>query len=454
MRAPFSAALWTSLFVLAVGCGGKNGDDDDDDGPDACVGIECQVVNCGAMGLPNTAITGTVFAPNGTLPLAGVTVYVNRDPLPPFVEGATCDRCSTTLPGAAIAQATSDAAGNFRLDNVPAGDNIPLVITTGKWRRQVTISTVNQCEDNQVGAAETRLPKNRTEGDIPRIAITTGNADTMECLVRKLGVEDSEIGKEGDERRIHLYHGNGTASFAGGFAGGSGDLTEATPFWANVDTLKTYDITILSCEGQQRANTKPQEALNAMKAYADLGGRVFASHWHNIWVSGHFEGSGDGQSPPVWDTLGTWNNGNNFNNPITDVIDEVSNPKGMIFADWMVNVMGSTVRGELPVEEARTTNVTIDTTRVEQWVFTKGGNENGQNVPANRAQMFQYTTPIEVTPDQRCGKVVFTDMHVSGSPVNLNPYPGHCVGGNDLTPQEKALAFMFFDIASCVGGLF
>ena len=44
-------------------------------------------------------------------------------------------------------------------------------------------------------------------------------------------------------------------------------------------------------------------------------------------------------------------------------------------------------------------------------------------------------------------------MHVSGNPGG-NPYPTSACPSNDLSEQEKALAFMFFDIAGCVGGLF
>ena len=450
MRAILAACVVT---LPLVACGGEVGGDDQGPGsPDACVGLECQVAKCDQMSKPPTTLTGTVFAPNGTLPLYGIDVYIPREDPGPMAEGVTCDRCGTALPGSPVTQAKSDEAGNFRLENVPSGANIPLVIVSGKWRRQITVANVADCEEQQVPMGDTRLPRTKAEGDMPKIAITTGNADTLECLVRKLGIDDTEIGKTGDASRIHLFDGNGVASFAGGFPGGSGAIPSATPFWASADNLKAYDIVILSCEGQQNAGTKPQEALDAMKAYADAGGRVFASHWHNIWISGHFQGSGNGQSPAVWDTVGTWDNGQNFSQAIIDVIEEVMNPKGTAFATWMLNVMGSTVRGELPVVEARTTSVTLDTTKAEQWVYTKG--QSSPNVPAGRSQMFQFTTPLETASDQRCGKVVFTDMHVSGSPQNLNPYPGHCVGGNDLTPQEKALAFMFFDIASCVGGIF
>ena len=65
---------------------------------------------------------------------------------------------------------------------------------------------------------------------------------------------------------------------------------------------------------------------------------------------------------------------------------------------------------------------------------------------------FQFTTPLANPPDQRCGKVVFSDMHVSGdssSATGGTGYPSLCSNAA-LTSQEKALAFMFFDIASCV----
>jgi hypothetical protein len=455
MRSILATCFAVSLFA----CGGKNdGDGDGGNGkPDACVGLECDVVNCSAMGMPPTSISGTVFAPNGTLPLNGVNVYVPRDPLPlpAFTEGATCDRCSSILPGGPVAQATSGEDGTFTLENVPVGADIPLVITTGKWRRVVTIPSVTQCATTTVGASETNLPKDRAQGEIPKIAITTGDADTLECLVRKLGIADTEIGKSGDDRRIHLYTGDGVASFNGGFPGGQGAIPAANAFWESVNNLKAYDIVFLSCEGSQlgAANAnKTQNALNAMKEYADLGGRVFASHWHNIWIGGNFQGN-PSLAPQVWPAIGiNWGNQGNFATGV-DVIDEQNNPKGTVFANWMVNVGGSpSMRGELPVTEPRVTVDGVDTTKAERWVYTK----NGAGPPGGKPQMFQFTTPNEVQPDQRCGKVVFTDMHVSGEPEDLQPYPRNCDSDGTvltMTPQEKALAFMFFDIAGCVGGI-
>jgi len=216
-----------------------------------------------------------------------------------------------------------------------------------------------------------------------------------------------------------------------------------SPFWADAAKLKAYDIVILSCEGGQNPNTKPQAALDAMKAYADFGGRVFASHWHNIWIGGAFQGGG-AQKPAVWDTIATWNNG--ADPGTTDLIDEVNNAKGASFATWMLNVQGSTVRDQVILQSGtdRSTARSVNNAKAERWTYTQNG-----MFPQN----FQFTTPNEVAADQRCGKVVFSDMHVSGGP-GAGSYPDSCGGSLTLTPQEKALAFMFFDISSCVGSIF
>jgi hypothetical protein len=100
---------------------------------------------------------------------------------------------------------------------------------------------------------------------------------------------------------------------------------------------------------------------------------------------------------------------------------------------------------------AKNTAASIDNTRAERWVYLQSGaSQFPQNV--------EFTTPNEVGTDKRCGKLVFSDMHVAGGPVRgsnglILPYPSSCGSATDLSDQEKALAFMFFDISSCVGGV-
>jgi len=462
------------LVVLAACAHHHPGDDDSQIDaafvPDACEGLHCYQANCGVKGLSATTISGTVYAPNGTLPLYGVNVYVPETDPGPLVDGATCSRCDEGLQGGAIVQALTDETGHFVLTDVPATMNVPIVIQVGKWRRQLNIPNVAACQDLPADVADTTLPKsmtdmtaNTTSVDMPRIAISTGSADALECLVRKLGISDTEIKTAGQGGRVNLFTdaaaaGKGVGSFKAGYAGGTGNFVDSQDLWnptsphlGGVDALKKYDIVFLSCEGNQYPTTKPQNAMQAMSDYADFGGRVFMSHWHNIWISGE-KGNQATHGIPSWEATSTWTFAGNPNpDTLTATIDEVGNPKGISFAKWMDNVGGSIVHDQItPVDQARNTasGVAGDT---ERWVYL----DPATSPNVSGAMDFQFTTPQAVDPTQRCGKVVFSDMHVSADSTSSagNPYPNGCSTA-PLTPQEKALAFMFFDIASCVGSIF
>lgn len=445
-----------ALTLSIAACGKRDPGADDDggmgqvDGP-PCTELGCFIVDCASKGLPPTTITGTVYAPNGTLPLYGVNVYIPASDPGPLVEGAVCDRCANGLPGGSWVSTRTDEQGRFQLVDVPATADVPVIIQTGKWRKQLKLPNVAACQDVPLTTAETSLPKNASEGDMPKIAITTGSADALECLPRKLGIDESEFTTDAGAGHVHMFAGNGANKFAATFPTGAMSFPNATTLWSDPAKLKQYDIVFLSCEGAQNASTKPQTSLDAMKAYADLGGRVFASHWHNIWVSGHWQGTGDGQKPAIWGGktlalggLAEW--GASTTLPSPDLIDEAGHAKGMSFATWMENVGASPagMRGVIPTTEGKRTVSSLDPAKTERWVY--------YDQTLQYPQIFQFTTPLEVDKTERCGKVVFSDMHVaSGSSSSSGTaYPGGC-SAQPLTPQEKALAFIFFDIASCVG---
>lgn len=439
-----SLAVAALLLSLAAACGGDDGgadDDDDGDGgggpPDACQGLGCNQVDCPNVG-ETTSLSGVVYAPNGTLPLYNVNVYVANGPVAPFAEGAQCDRCGTTLSGNPLVQTTTDTEGRFQLDDVPAGVDIPLVIQVGKWRRQVTIPAVTQCVDTALTADDTRLPRTQAEGDIPQMALTTGGADALECLLRKVGIADSEFTTATGTGRVHLYTGaGGTDQFDG--ANGGASFTNATTLWDDAASLAAYDVVFLSCEGDQNEGQKPEASRAAMKEYADLGGRVFTSHWHNIWIE---------QGPAPWDTAMTWNFQSDLGNVTADI--NTSFDRGAALSDWLENVGASTTAGEIDLRDTQHTLQAVNESLADKWIYLDDTDNGTPSV-----QYTSFTTPMEAAGDQRCGRVVFSDIHVStgdDSSGNLAFPSGGCTTDVDvLTPQEKVLAFMIFDIASCVG---
>jgi hypothetical protein len=65
---------------------------------DSCNGLQCNVTKCADKGMMPTTITGQVFAPNGTLPLFGVNVFVPNTPPGAFQPGAQCTTCADDVP--------------------------------------------------------------------------------------------------------------------------------------------------------------------------------------------------------------------------------------------------------------------------------------------------------------------------------------------------------------------
>ena len=438
VSASFSVLVGLTLTLTIGACGDDNGGDGDDGGPidasiDACSGLECMQVDC-PMGL-TTSLSGTVYAPNGTLPLYNAIVYVPNGPVDAFIPGATCDRCDEELSGSPIVQTTTGTDGKFLLENVPVSADLPLVIQIGKWRRVVRIPTVTRCADTALDSAATRLPKNKSEGDIPLMALSTGGADALECMLRKIGLDDAEFTSASGNGRVHLFTGSGgTPRFAANLNGG-GAFTAATTLWDSVDHLKPYDVVFMSCEGDQNVATKPQSARDAMGAYTDLGGRVFMSHWHNYWIQA---------GPPSWQSTTTFNFQPDLGNVTADV--DTSFMRANDMASWLVNVGASTVLGKIPLTDAQHTVTSVDTAKAERWIWVP----NATGGPS--VQYLAFTTPLAEPEDNRCGKAVMSDIHVSTGDDSAGGlrFPGGCLTSG-LTPQEKVLAFMIFDIAGCVG---
>jgi hypothetical protein len=226
-----------------------------------------------------TSISGTVYDPAGADPLYGVVAYVPSQPPGPISTGASCYSCDSLYTGNPIAYAVTDAAGHFSIANVPDGTNIPLVIQVGKWRMQYTIPNVTQCQDNAAATllgVKLSLPHNHTVGDIPNIAIATGGADSLECLLERVGLDAAEYGGgPGGAGHIHIFQGDGGANTSP-----AGPVASAG-LWNSQADLMGYDIVLLACEGHETTKMNQQ----ALFDYATAGGRVFASHFHYAWFN-------------------------------------------------------------------------------------------------------------------------------------------------------------------------
>ncbi len=425
----------SSCFGQSCGDGGGGGDT-----APPCRGLQCMVnKSCPAKdGAPSTtSISGRVFDPAGKQPLYNIVVYVPTDPmgkLPPITPGtSSCNTCDANI-GDIVTATLSDETGSFTLKNVPTGAQIPVVFQVGKWRREIFIQSTTDCADTPIPNTLSRLPRNKTEGDMPQMAVLTGGCDPLACLFRRIGIDASEFTAPGGTGRMHVYKGVGGGDVQGG---GAGDCTGATcPLWTQKSALEKYDIALLSCECSENNQTKPDKV--PMHDWINEGGKVFATHYHYTWFK---------NGPMDFANTANWTGANNS----APFHVDTTFPKGQAFVKWLVAV-GAIVGGtDIPLNANDVRN-SVGTVKpgAQRWIYTN---------PPEADKYFTFNTPIggvppgpDAGPDagaSYCGKAVFSDIHVSGSTSDATTVPTTCQI-RDLTAQEKALEFLFFDLSSCV----
>ena len=408
-----------------------------------CVGLECQVDSCG--GNVHTTVSGIVYDPAGRNPLYNVYVYVPNAPVQPITSGAVCTACQAPASGSPLPGAVqTDALGKFTVTDVPTGSNIPLVMQAGKFRRQIIIPTVNSCVDNPVGKKDsngletlTRLPRKQNEGNnnvdnIPQIAMATGGCDVLECLMRKIGIADTEFSSTG---RVHLFQGNGGAS-------GSGS-TSAYTFWSNKTELMKHDIVLNSCECSPYNRDTNGSAYTSVRDYLNGGGRFFGTHYHYNWFA-------PPTGPTEFQSTANWLSGVSGYGPPFYINTTI--PKGVALNQWIQNVWKSAPppQGQINLAYAAG-DVSQIQGKTTPWIYYANPNLSSN---AYSTAYLSFNTPVSAQPAQQCGRAVFSDLHVSNG-GGSGSFPSECGVGDPLTTamtqQETALEFLFFDLSSCVG---
>jgi hypothetical protein len=417
--------------------------------------------NCPGGG--NTTISGIVYDPAIQNPLFNITVFVPLPgtALPTLTAGASCASCAELYPANIIAAAGTDVNGHFTITKaangpaIPTGANVPIVVQTGKWRMGYTIGNVTACTDNAQPDKSFHLPTNATEGNLPDIAISTGKSDSLECLPLRIGVDPAEfMGGAGGQGHIHIFKGAGGA-----------DTVPVAPvssqaLWDTEADLMKNDVVLLSCEGAETAQVT-MASRQALSDYADGGGRVFASHFHYSWFN---------QAPFAAENLATWT-------PTANILDDTvafpgdivttlnvatggAFPEGIALGQWL-GVVNALTNGQLPIWYSRhNADVAVANTPSQPWIVLDPSSAKAPGA----TQYFSFDTPVAAGAP-KCGRIVYSDLHVSGGPGTNQPnvapdYPQAMRGTpntvptqcamHPLTPQEKALEFMLFDLSSCL----
>ena len=430
------------------------------------------VLGCGAAAAQKTTISGTVYDPRlaaglpNPLPLPNVLVYASLTAVTPPTPGVQCLTTTNQTPtGANVVSSTSTFTdGTFTLPNIPENASYTIVIQAGKWQRQFS-ETVGA---TALTGLQLSMPADHTQGNIPKIAIATGSVDGAECVLRDMGISDTEFtddnGTVNPDGFIHLYKGSGPIA-VGSAAGPGAEISASTPsetaLMTNSTTLNGYDMVMFPCQGEASGQASAAGATNLLN-FATGGGRIFATHYSYAWLDPASAYGAQFGNVASWTINAESLTG--LSNPATV---QTNFSDGAIMAQWLDNA-GSTISVTPPEIDIGTVRVDVGSVvpPTQSWVTLNNGTYAGNiglvTITDNPVMQMTFNVPVGSPAASQCGRVMFIDYHVITANNNANIiYPKECPSYSSTAPnnfnptykmssQEEMLEFALFALSGTV----
>jgi hypothetical protein len=446
----------TTCAVLGQTCGGGG-----EPGQCGCKGACVDIPDCSAAANKTTTLTGKVYDPAGNNPLYNVFVYVANDPDDPalksFPKGITCDVCGASAAGSPLLSegdkfGTFTAVdGSFTLKNVPVAKGVSVVIQLGRWRRVFKLDIDKPCAENALPDKTLKMPSKQSEGDIPLMAMVTGNADSLECVLRKMGIDGSEFTNPDGGGRIQFYLGSGADQSKDHYGQ---KVDDATPMQSALladdaggdPVINQYDMTILACQGGDYPQSAADQAK--LRAYAAAGGRVFTTHYSYTWLTKNDEDTAQKGVADNWSEVAKWKvDENDRAASAVGHIDLISNPKGAAFQGWLEAVDASVPgSGTADVDVIRHDADSISSVdgQTQQWLYRDGTDNrkctvSGQACTSNAgcvAKVCNVNTALTCSGDADCNTGGKVCRNKTGFPTCTKN--SDCGGTNNCVSQTCA----------------
>jgi hypothetical protein len=284
----------------------------------------------------------------------------------------------------------------------------------------------------------------------------------MECVLLKMGVDQDEFTDPSGGGRIQMYLGNGVTADTSTPA-----ETALVPDQASDTTiLDQYDQVIFPCWGEDpiasvatgsTANVKTVNQQANVVSYTNNGGRVFATHLSYSWL--YFD--------PAFNPTATWIGDPAGGDPdleyatgTANIAQPSSSADVNTFYKWM-NALSSNgaLSGAFSIVDERN-NFSAIGAGSELWMNVSSAAspiaDDGGTYPTSFPVAYTFNTPYSTAtpPPTQCGKVVYSDFHVSviaGGVYSDNgmTFPNECTP-DAMSAQEKALEYLIWDLGSCL----
>jgi len=355
-------------------------------------------------------VTGTVLAPEGTVPISSALIYL-ADAMPaPLPPAAYCDKC-VQLP-AGTPYTYSKADGTFSLPIYQAGDKI-LVVQKGNFRRArpLTVAAGNQAADKKLTTLP-GAPLPEAGDEIPRIGMTHGGFDKIELSLVKLGIKSFDrYGKD------PFFDPKGLPPSIG----------QPTDLINSAEKLAQYHIVLLPCAlGGLECGAPSSGQKQNLQNYVKGGGKLYVTDYSYEYVN------------QTWPGFITWKDKNG-----SDMT--ASSPYGAACQESAYTKPGTAndpgLGAWLGAIGEKSFDLKDSWTKISKVNPMPSTDPDGK--PVTMTPKVWMTSdgvgPSTVSFESQCGRVLFSTYHAEGGEEAA------------LLAQEKALLYILLEVGVCVG---
>jgi hypothetical protein len=342
------------------------------------------------------SLSGTVYAPNGTLVMANTLVYVTSEKPAPIPEGAYCDECVTLAPGS-FALSASD--GKFEITTELAAGDAWVVVQKGQFRRVRKVKIEEEGGELDLDKEMLTLPGRSAPedgDDIPRMVVVKDSRDydKIDQSLKKLGITEFDI--ENDRSLLD-----------------------------DEENLMKYHVVFIPCGNEADPHATSETSKTNLQNFVARGGKLYVTDYSYEFVRQPFPGfvTWEDETETIgsatgseWDAPATPND-----DGLAEWLAATGDQSFEVVGNWTTIASVNTTPGT----DAKGNAVDIEP---KVWVY---GEKGGQSYPTT------------ISFENQCGRVLFSTYHTESS----------FGGTSKLLAQEKALLYVLLEVGVCLGNV-
>ena len=358
-----------------------------------------------------TTLTGTVLAPNGLDPVPSAEVAVWFAAPASLARGVVCENCAVSA-DVPLASTITGLDGSFvlNLDAVTKSTSLVVTVRKARFRTVNAAIAITACGATSLAGTKVTLPGSSAAGDLPRIAVSSGNRDHLENVLRAMGITEYDCVK--------------------GLAASSTAETCTRPttlgqLLADPTQLATYGMLFIACAPSDTFEPGSAAAAANLRTWVNAGGKLIVTDDSYDFVEQAFPDAVDFMAPAAAAGVAQAPNTAEVGVAVTSLTGTVtdSNLQG-----WLSH-FPATIAG----------NAVQLTGFLSKWAVMRGVGLQTSVLVHGPASWTGGTGDVPLTASfevNHCGRVIFSSYHTDS-------------GSTSLKPQERILEYLMLQVGQC-----